>query len=93
MRMTATRKPRGSTDSEQPLLDADDTLDIAEDFITGACRRHTKTKPLRHVDIMIVLRSTEYLDRHPHDILEVVRAIRRYVDRGALHARHRLHSP
>jgi hypothetical protein len=54
-------------------LDADDTLDIADDFLTGAYRRHTKTKPLRDVDIMIVLRNNEYLDRHPHDILEVVR--------------------
>lgn len=55
-------------------LDADDTLDIARHFLTGAYRRHTKTKPLRDVDIMIVLRNTEYLGRHPHDILEVVRA-------------------
>lgn len=55
-------------------LDADETLDIVEDFLTGAYRRHTKTKPLRDVDIMIVLRNTEYLARHPHNILEVVRA-------------------
>lgn len=55
-------------------LDAADTLDIAEDFLTGAYRRHTKTKPLRDVDIMIVLRNTEYLHQHPHDILEVVKA-------------------
>ncbi|SCL26510.1 hypothetical protein GA0070616_3322 [Micromonospora nigra] len=55
-------------------LDADDTLDITRDFLTGAYRRHTKTKPLRDVDIMIVLGNTEYLGRHPHDILEVVRA-------------------
>ena len=51
-------------------LDDDKTLDIDVDFLTGAYRRHTKTKPLRDVDIMIVLRNTEYLRRHPHDILE-----------------------
>lgn len=56
-------------------LDNDDTLDIDTDFLTGAYKRHTKTKPLRDVDIMIVLQNTEYLNRHPHDILEVVRAV------------------
>jgi len=52
----------------------DATLDIAEDFLTGAYVRHTKTKPLRDVDIMIVLEDTTWLDRHPHDVLEAVRA-------------------
>ncbi|MBN1171298.1 MAG: nucleotidyltransferase [Micromonosporaceae bacterium] len=51
----------------------DGELDIKEDFLTGAYRRHTKTKPLRDVDIMIVLTDTTYLDRHPHDVLELVR--------------------
>jgi Second Messenger Oligonucleotide or Dinucleotide Synthetase domain len=52
----------------------DAALDIKDDFLTGAYRRLTKTKPLRDVDIMIVLKDTAYLDRHPHDVLEVVRA-------------------
>lgn len=56
-------------------LDASSTIDIDRDFLTGAYRRHTKTKPLRDVDIMIVLNNTEYLDRHPHDVLELVRSI------------------
>jgi hypothetical protein len=56
-------------------LDADESLDIADDFLTGAYRRHTKTKPLRDVDIMIVLRNTDYLNRHPHDILETIRGV------------------
>jgi Second Messenger Oligonucleotide or Dinucleotide Synthetase domain len=51
----------------------DEALDIAEDFLTGAYVRHTKTKPLRDVDIMIVLNDTSYLERHPHDVLEAVR--------------------
>jgi Second Messenger Oligonucleotide or Dinucleotide Synthetase domain len=53
----------------------DAALDIKEDFLTGAYRRHTKTKPLRDVDIMIVLKNRDYLNRHPHDILEVVRGV------------------
>jgi SMODS domain-containing protein len=56
-------------------LDQDDTLDIEDDFLTGAYRRHTKTKPLRDVDIMIILRNTEYLQRHPHDVLELIRTV------------------
>jgi hypothetical protein len=56
-------------------LDAASTIHIEQDFLTGAYRRHTKTKPLRDVDIMIVLKDTEYLGRHPHDVLETVRAI------------------
>lgn len=53
----------------------DSALDIDRDFLTGAYRRHTKTKPLRDVDIMIVLSDTRYLDQHPHDILETIRQI------------------
>jgi hypothetical protein len=57
----------------QQLDDAE--FDIEHDFLTGAYRRHTKTKPLRDVDIMIVLRDTQYLDQHPHDILEAIRKV------------------
>jgi hypothetical protein len=51
------------------------TLTILDTFLTGAYRRHTKTKPLRDVDIMVVLADESYLDRHPRDILLAVRAI------------------
>ena len=53
----------------------DEAFDIITDFLTGAYRRHTKTKPLRDVDIMIVLRDTSYLDMHPREILEAVRKV------------------
>lgn len=43
----------------------DDVFDIISDFLTGAYRRHTKTKPLRDIDIMIVLRDASWLDKHP----------------------------
>jgi len=51
----------------------DEAFDIVTDFLTGAYRRHTKTKPLRDVDIMIVLRDTAYLSMHPREILTAVR--------------------
>ncbi|MFJ2965458.1 CBASS oligonucleotide cyclase [Streptomyces collinus] len=53
----------------------DSTLDIADTFLTGAYRRATKTKPLADVDIMAVLEDRTYLDKHPHQVLEDVRAI------------------
>jgi hypothetical protein len=53
----------------------DEAFEIISDFLTGAYRRHTKTKPLRDVDIMIVLRDTSWLDKHPREILEAVREV------------------
>lgn len=50
----------------------DEAFDILTDFLTGAYRRHTKTKPLRDVDIMIVLRDTSWLGKHPREILQAV---------------------
>ena len=60
---TASRRQRRLREQ----LDA--ALDIDEDFLTGSYVRHTKTKPLRDVDIMIVLTDTSYLKCHPHEIL------------------------
>ena len=48
---------------------------IVDDFLTGSYRRHTKTKPLRDVDIMIVLADESYLDRHPREILTAIRDV------------------
>ncbi|GAA4469116.1 CBASS oligonucleotide cyclase [Phytohabitans houttuyneae] len=64
-----------STRQQRIRQQLDAALDIKEDFLTGAYRRHTKTKPLRDVDIMIVLTDPGYLDRHPHDVLEDVRGV------------------
>lgn len=50
-------------------------FDIDTDFLTGSYRRHTKTKPLRDIDIMVVLKDTSFLDRHPHEVLEAVAEI------------------
>lgn len=52
-------------------------LDIVSDFLTGAYARDTKTKPLRDVDIMVVLGTDEaaYRDQHPAAILQRVREV------------------
>ena len=51
------------------------TIEIETDFLTGSYVRHTKTKPLRDVDIMVVLGDEAYLDKHPSVVLEDVRAV------------------
>ncbi|MDS0133205.1 MULTISPECIES: CBASS oligonucleotide cyclase [unclassified Amycolatopsis] len=73
---TTDREDRSASSRQRRLRgELDAALDIEKDFLTGAYRRHTKTKPLRDVDIMIVLRDISYLDRHPHDILELIRSV------------------
>ncbi len=46
-------------------------LDVERDFLTGSYARHTKTKPLKDVDIFVVLKESEssYLDLAPDVIL------------------------
>src|SRR5947207_13305875 len=36
-----------------------DGFDLARDFLSGSYRRHTKTKPLKDVDVMFVLGQKE----------------------------------
>jgi hypothetical protein len=40
-----------------------------------ACRRHTKTQPLRDADAMIVLRDIAYLGMQPREILQATRNV------------------
>ena len=46
-------------------------FDIDRDFLTGSYARHTKTKPLKDVDIFIVLgpKSAHYRDKAPSVVL------------------------
>jgi predicted nucleotidyltransferase len=48
------------------------TLSIETDFLTGSYARHTKTKPLKDVDIFFVLHESEkaYRERPPAELLE-----------------------
>jgi hypothetical protein len=49
-----------------------DGLSIDRDFLTGSYGRNTKTKPLKDVDIFMVLRESEahYLDEQPDAVLD-----------------------
>ena len=54
-----------------------DELDVADDFLTGAYVRDTKTRPLRDVDIFVILGDGElnYRDKHPREVLKAVRDV------------------
>lgn len=66
---------RRHNDIRQALVDALGTDAVADHFLTGAYRRETKTKPLRDVDIMIVLADASAHERDPAEALETVRAV------------------
>lgn len=55
----------------------DEGLDVADDFLTGAYVRDTKTRPLGDVDILIVMADGEraYRDKHPREVLKRVREV------------------
>lgn len=52
-------------------------LEVDRDFLTGSYARHTKTKPLKDVDIFVVLSKEkhDFLDRPPIDALTKVRGL------------------
>ena len=76
LEITSTESAQASNRQQRMREQLDDsTLDIADTFLTGAYRRETKTKPLADVDIMVVLNDRAYLGKHPHEVLEAVRAI------------------
>lgn len=52
----------------------DDEFDVDRDFLTGSYARHTKTKPLKDVDIFCVLGKNErhYRDKPPVELLNAV---------------------
>jgi len=52
------------------------SFDIDRDFLTGSYARHTKTKPLKDVDIFFVLGEKEkhWRDKPPHEVLDAFEA-------------------
>lgn len=75
LEITQTESEKASNRQRRIRRELEGELEIDDTFLTGAYRRNTKTKPLADVDIMVVLQDTSYLDRHPHEVLESVRAI------------------
>lgn len=50
------------------------SIAMERDFLAGSYKRETKTKPLRDVDIFVVLSDKGYLDKHPSAVLNDVLA-------------------
>jgi hypothetical protein len=71
-------------------LDASNIV-IERDVLAGSYKRETKTKPLRDVDIFVVLSDRAYLDKHPSVVLNDVLSVlepsypgRAFTDRRAV---------
>lgn len=79
LEITETEAELASTRQQLIREHLDKHWDIAEDFLTGSYRRHTKTKPLEDVDIFVVLdpkgRQAKYGEKAPTEILEELKDI------------------
>jgi len=65
----------------------DESFDVDHDFLTGSYKRHTKTKPLKDVDIFCVLGDDErhYRNKPPGDLLAAVaKALRKEYGESAV---------
>jgi predicted nucleotidyltransferase len=71
---TDTEDKLASTRQKMIREHLDTRWDIAEDFLTGSYKRQTKTKPLKDVDIFVVLdpkgKQAKYADKSPKEILD-----------------------
>jgi hypothetical protein len=78
-RLEITRTEEQSASRRQRRLreQLDAALAIDRDFLTGAYARDTKTKPLRDVDIMIVLVDRSPIVEHPRRLLDMVAGVLR----------------
>lgn len=72
-RLELTKREQDSASSRQKEVRAhlNGSFDIEHDFLTGSYKRHTKTKPLKDVDIFCVLGQEErhYRDEPPGNVL------------------------
>jgi len=53
-------------------------INLENDFLTGSYKRHTKTKPLKDVDIFCVLnreKEGHFLEKSPYDLLNHIKSI------------------
>lgn len=55
----------------------DSKFDIETSFLTGSYKRHTKTKPLKDIDIFFVMKDSEsdYRDKAPSTILSDIKSV------------------
>jgi hypothetical protein len=72
LEITGTEQGNASRRQQAVREQLDAALDVTSDFLTGAYARNTKTKPLRDVDVMVVLGPGEagYRSKHPSAILD-----------------------
>jgi Second Messenger Oligonucleotide or Dinucleotide Synthetase domain len=77
LEITRTEEQDASRRQQRIRLQVQAGIGVQTDFLTGAYARETKTKPLKDVDIFVVLSDDEadYLDRPPTAVLEAVREI------------------
>ncbi len=79
LEITETEEELASTRQRLIREHLDKHWEIAEDFLTGSYRRRTKTKPLKDVDIFVVLdpkgKQARYAEKPPSEILEELRDI------------------
>lgn len=72
-RLELTRREQDNASSRQKEVRAhlNSSFDIEHDFLTGSYKRHTKTKPLKDVDIFCVLGDEErhYREEPPGNVL------------------------
>jgi hypothetical protein len=77
LEITRTEEQDASRRQQRIRLQVQAGIGVQTDFLTGAYARETKTKPLKDVDIFVVLSDDEadYLDRPPTAVLEAVQEI------------------
>ena len=72
LELSSTEQQDASSRQQHIRKIVDGAFTVNHDFLTGSYSRHTKTKPLKDVDIFIVLSSDEdhYLQEQPDVVLE-----------------------
>ena len=72
LELSSTEQQDASRRQQRIRKIVDAAFTVNHDFLTGSYSRHTKTKPLKDVDIFIVLSSDEdhYLEKMPDDVLK-----------------------
>ncbi len=72
LEITEAEKRDASRHQQEIRSQVCDGIEVDTSFLTGSYARHTKTKPLKDVDIFVVLKQTEsnYHDKGPDVILD-----------------------